>query len=351
VLSAAYQQAQFAQGKFSVETVSVGELFAGSMIPGLLLVVLYIVYQAVFAALLPHRAPPIPLAERGARPVSFGEVGRVLVPPIVLIVAVLGSIIGGVATPTEAASVGAVGATLLASLRLPGLPRWPAYVSAVAIVGLVTLASQFDMRLGRANPPAGDRVAMILAAPLALALVAGVLTAFFLIWRRGVLQGVMRATTSITAMIFATLIGATLFALVFRGLGGDDMVHEFLKMLPGGMYGALFAIMGVIFLMGFFLDFVEITIIVIPIVGPIILAMGVDPVWFGVMIAVNLQTSFLTPPFGFSLFYLRGVAPASVGTMDIYRGIVPFVALQLAGLAAVMAFPALATWLPGLLFK
>jgi TRAP-type mannitol/chloroaromatic compound transport system permease large subunit len=161
----------------------------------------------------------------------------------------------------------------------------------------------------------------------------------------------MRATTSITAMIFATLIGATLFALVFRGLGGDDMVHEFLKMLPGGKYGALLAIMGVIFLMGFFLDFVEITIIVIPIVGPIILAMGVDPVWFGVMIAVNLQTSFLTPPFGFSLFYLRGVAPPSVGTMDIYRGIVPFVVLQLLGLAAVMAFPALATWLPEQLFK
>jgi TRAP-type mannitol/chloroaromatic compound transport system permease large subunit len=161
----------------------------------------------------------------------------------------------------------------------------------------------------------------------------------------------MRATTSITAMIFATLIGATLFALVFRGLGGDDMVHEFLKMLPGGKYGALLVIMGVIFLMGFFLDFVEITIIVIPIVGPIILAMGVDPVWFGVMIAVNLQTSFLTPPFGFSLFYLRGVAPPSVSTMHIYRGIVPFVILQLLGLAAVMAFPPLATWLPDLLFK
>jgi TRAP-type mannitol/chloroaromatic compound transport system permease large subunit len=152
-------------------------------------------------------------------------------------------------------------------------------------------------------------------------------------------------------MIFATLIGATLFALVFRGLGGDDMVHEFLKMLPGGKYGALLVIMGVIFLMGFFLDFVEITIIVIPIVGPIILAMGVDPVWFGVMIAVNLQTSFLTPPFGFSLFYLRGVAPPSVSTMHIYRGIVPFVILQLLGLAAVMAFPPLATWLPDLLFK
>jgi TRAP-type mannitol/chloroaromatic compound transport system permease large subunit len=207
------------------------------------------------------------------------------------------------------------------------------------------------MRLGRSNPPTGDRVAMMIAAPLALALAASVLTAFHAIWRRGVLQGVMRATTSITAMIFATLIGATLFALVFRGLGGDDMVHEFLKMLPGGKYGALLVIMGVIFLMGFFLDFVEITIIVIPIVGPIILAMGVDPVWFGVMIAVNLQTSFLTPPFGFSLFYLRGVAPPSVGTLDIYRGIIPFVVLQLLGLAAVMAFPALATWLPEQLFK
>ena len=190
-----------------------------------------------------------------------------------------------------------------------------------------------------------------LATGVTTALAASVLTAFHAIWRRGVLEGVMRSTTSITAMIFATLIGATLFALVFRGLGGDDMVHEFLKMLPGGKYGALLAIMGVIFLMGFFLDFVEITIIVIPIVGPIILAMGVEPVWFGVMIAVNLQTSFLTPPFGFSLFYLRGVAPPSVTTLDIYRGIVPFVVLQLVGLAAVMAFPPLATWLPDLLFK
>jgi TRAP-type mannitol/chloroaromatic compound transport system permease large subunit len=224
-------------------------------------------------------------------------------------------------------------------------------VAAISILGLVALATQFDMRLGRSNPPMGDRIAMMVAAPLALALAASVLVAFLSIWRRGVLDGVMRATTSITAMIFATLIGATLFALVFRGLGGDDMVHEFLKMLPGGKYGALLAIMGVIFLMGFFLDFVEITIIVIPIVGPIILAMGVDPVWFGVMIAVNLQTSFLTPPFGFSLFYLRGVAPPSVGTLDIYRGIIPFVVLQLLGLAAVMAFPALATWLPEQLFK
>jgi tripartite ATP-independent transporter DctM subunit len=351
VLSAAYQQAQFAQGKFSIETVSVGELFAGSMLPGLLLVVLYIVYQAVFAALLPHRAPPIPLAERVGRPVRLAEVAHALVPPVVLIVAVLGSIIGGVATPTEAAAVGAVGATLLASLRMPAMPRWPAIVAAVAIIGLVILATQFDMRLGRANAPTGDRIAIMLATPLALALAASVLTAFHAIWRRGVLEGVMRSTTSITAMIFATLIGATLFALVFRGLGGDDMVHEFLKMLPGGKYGALLAIMGVIFLMGFFLDFVEITIIVIPIVGPIILAMGVEPVWFGVMIAVNLQTSFLTPPFGFSLFYLRGVAPPSVTTLDIYRGIVPFVVLQLVGLAAVMAFPPLATWLPDLLFK
>jgi tripartite ATP-independent transporter DctM subunit len=351
VLSSAYQQAQFAQGKFSIETVSVGELFAGSMIPGLMLVALYIAYQAGFAALWPHKAPAIPAEERLRRPISLGEVGRALLPPIILIVAVLGSIIGGVATPTEAASVGAVGATLLASLRMPAMPRWPAYLAAVATVGLVVLASQFDMRLGRANPPLGDRIAIMIATPLAVALAAGVFMAFLGIWRRGVLQGVMRATTSITAMIFATLIGATLFALVFRGLGGDEMVHAFLQTIPGGQYGALFAIMGVIFLMGFFLDFVEITIIVIPIVGPIILAMGVDPVWFGVMIAVNLQTSFLTPPFGFSLFYLRGVAPPSVRTMDIYRGIMPFVILQILGLAMVITFPPLATWLPTLLFK
>ncbi|MCZ8310183.1 MAG: TRAP transporter large permease subunit [Magnetospirillum sp.] len=350
VLSAAYQQAQLAQGKFMLETVSVGQLFAGSMVPGLLLVALYIAYQLAFAWLKPGVAPPIPREEAGT--VGARDIGNALVPPIVLIVAVLGSILGGIATPTEAAAVGAVGATLLAGLRLDahGPGRVAIYVGFACAVGLVVLGSNFDMRLGRQAAPLGDRVAIWIAGAFALGLAVGIAAAAWRCFGTGVLAGVSRATMSITAMIFATLIGATLFALVFRGLGGDEMVRDFLADMPGGKYGAIALVMGVIFAMGFFLDFVEITIIVIPIVGPILLQMDIDPIWLGVMIAVNLQTSFLTPPFGFSLFYLRGVAPASVRTSDIYRGIVPFVILQLIGLGLVVAFPALATWLPEKLF-
>ncbi|MFM7346718.1 MAG: TRAP transporter large permease subunit [Tagaea sp.] len=348
VLSAAYQQAQLAQGKFSIQTVSVGQLFAGSMIPGLLLVSLYILYQLVIAWAKPEIAPAIPRDE--AAKVGARDIGHALMPPIVLIVAVLGSILGGIATPTEAASVGAVGATLLAGLRLDERKGMPIYLAFACAVGLVVLGSNFDMRLGRQNAPMGDRIAIWIAGVLAAGMAYGIAVAAWRCLKSGVLAGVSRATMSITAMIFATLIGATLFALVFRGLGGDDMVRDFLAGMPGGKYGAIAVVMGVIFAMGFFLDFVEITIIVIPIVGPILLQMDIDPVWLGVMIAVNLQTSFLTPPFGFSLFYLRGVAPPSVRTMDIYRGIVPFVILQLIGLGLVIAFPPLATWLPDKLF-
>ncbi|MBM3521337.1 MAG: TRAP transporter large permease subunit [Alphaproteobacteria bacterium] len=351
VLSAAYQQAQMAQGKWSIQTVSVGELFAGSMLPGLVLVGLYILYQLVIAWLRPDVAPAIPRAEIDAQRVTTGQIIHALVPPIVLIVAVLGSILGGVATPTEAASVGAIGATLLAGLRLDEARPWPIYLAGLCVVGMVILGSNFDMRIGRANASGAEQVAMAGAAVLALGLGYGIVAALARCWRRDVLEGVMRATTLITAMIFATLIGATLFALVFRGLGGDELVKGFLAGIPGGKYGAIAVVMAVIFAMGFFLDFVEITIIVIPIVGPILLAMDIDPVWLGVLIAVNLQTSFLTPPFGFSLFYLRGVAPPSVRTLDIYKGIVPFVLLQLVGLSLVVVFPSLATWLPKLLFK
>lgn len=352
VLSGAYQQAQLAQGKFSVETVSVGQLFAGSMVPGLLLVMLYIAYQATITWLKPEIGPAIPAAERAAARVDARHLGHVLMPPIVLIVSVLGSILGGIATPTEAAAVGAVGATLLAGLRLDESRRpWPIYLAGLCAVGMVLLGSIFDMRIGRQNPPLPDRVAIWCAGVLVVGLAWGIAVALWRAWRTDVLAAVARSTTTITAMIFATLIGATLFALVFRGLGGDDMVRDFLSAIPGGRYGALAVVMGLMFLMGFFLDYVEIIIIVIPIVGPVLLAMGVDPVWFGVLVAVCLQTSFLTPPFGFSLFYLRGVAPASVRTIDIYRGVVPFVILQLIGLTIIGAFPALATWLPNLLFK
>ncbi len=350
VLSAAYQQAQFAQGRFAVETVSVGQLFAGAMLPGLLLVGLYMAYQLLLAWLSPQAAPALPAADARGRTIGFRELARALLPPLILMVAVLGSILGGVATPTEAAAVGAVGATLLAGLRIVQGRGGAIYLAGGCIVGLLVLSAFFDLRLGRTAPPLGDRIALGLAAVLVLGLAVGVAVALFRCWRVGVLEGVMRSTLTVTSMIFATLIGATLFALVFRGLGGDAMIEHYLDALPGGLMGALVVVMLVIFLMGFFLDYVEITIIVIPIVGPVLLGMGLDPIWFGVLFAVTVQTTFLTPPFGFSLFYLRGVAPPEVRTVDIYRGVVPFVALQLVAVGIIMLFPALATWLPRALF-
>jgi tripartite ATP-independent transporter DctM subunit len=286
VLSNAYQQAQLKQGIFAPETVSVGDLFAGAMIPGLLLVVLYVAYTVATATIRPDRAPRVTDAGDPKPPLTTLLKG--LTPPLVLIVVVLGSILGGYATPTEAAGVGAAGA-------------------------------------------------------LALALLYGALSG-------AVLREVCLSTLKTTAMVFFILIGASIFSLVFRGYGGDDLVHAWFTDMPGGTWGALVIVMLVIFLLGFMLDFIEITFVVVPIVGPVLLAMGVDPVWLGVLIALNLQTSFLTPPFGFALFYLRGVTPPSVPTAAIYRGVVPFVALQLLMLAVVALWPALATWLPDRLY-
>ena len=282
VVSTAYQEAQRMQGIFSVETVSVGDLFLGALLPGLLLVLLYAAYLLGVAIVQPQKMPA--MQDAGNKPLGM-QLLKVLMPPLVLIVAVLGSIIAGIATPTEAAAVGAMGALLLAI----------AY-------------RQFSV---------------------------------------GTLRDVMRQTTRISSMVFLILIGASVFSLVFRGFGGDDAVHELLSNLPGGQAGALLAVMLVIFLLGFVLDFIEITFVVVPIVGPVLLAMGIDPVWLGVLIALNLQTSFLTPPFGFSLFYLRGVAPAEVTTGAIYRGALPFVAIQLLMLGIVAVWPGLVTWLPG----
>jgi tripartite ATP-independent transporter DctM subunit len=348
VLAAAYQQAQLAQGKFSLETVSVGELFAGSMIPGLMLAAIYILYQLVLCWFKPEAGPAIPREEVGA--LTGAQIARALIPPIVLIVAVLGSILGGIATPTEAASVGAVGATLLAGLRQDESRPWPIYAAALAAVGMVVLGSTFDMRLGRANPPPADVYATWGATVCALVLAWGIAVSLWRTFGSKVLHGTVRTTANVTAMIFATLIGATVYSLVFRGLGGDDMIRDFLASLPGGKWGALLVVQAVIFVLGFPLDFVEIVIIMVPIVGPILLQMDIDPIWFGVLIAMNLQTSFLTPPLGPTLFYLQGVVPPSVKTGDIYRGVTPFVILQVIGLGLVMAFPALATWLPSKLF-
>jgi len=289
VLSAAYQQAQLDMGLFAPETVSVGDLFVGALIPGLVLVLLYLLYLLGVAWLRPEAVPAIPESERTIAPGAlWRRVFLVLLPPLLLIVAVLGSILWGVATPTEAASVGAVGAMLLAWSR-----------------------RRLDL---------------------------------------GTLREVVTQTTSVTSMVFLILIGAALFSLVFRGFGGDEAVTELLSGLPGGTLSAVALVMLVMFLLGFILDFIEITFVVVPIVGPVLLAMGLDPVWLGVMIAVNLQTSFLTPPFGFSLFYLRGVAPPEVKTGHIYRGVIPFIFIQLLILGALALWPRIATWLPDLVY-
>jgi len=289
VLSSAYQQAQLDQGIWSPETVSVGDLFAGALIPGLLLVSLYAAYLLLIALFRPELVPNLPEAERRARRKGLAiRVVVVLLPPLLLIFAVLGSIIGGLATPTEAASVGAIGATLLALIRR-------------------------QLTLLR-------------------------------------LREVMRNTTLVTSMVFMIFIGASVFSLVFRGFGGDEVVERLLTDLPGGTFGAVLVVMAIMFLLGFVLDFIEITFVVVPIVGPILLAMGLDPVWLGIMIALNLQTSFLTPPFGFALFYLRGVAPASITTGVIYRGVAPFIAIQLLAIGAIAYWPQLATWLPGVIY-
>jgi len=279
VISASYQQAQLQQGLFAPEPVAVSDLFAGALLPGVLLVASYIIYLLLKL----KQKPAVPTLS----PVTWQGVVTALLPPLLLIVVVLGSILAGIATPTEAAAMGAGGATLIALV-------------------------QRSLTVDR-------------------------------------LHEVMQQTLRITAMVFFILIGASVFALVFRGFGGDDWVRQMLTGLPGGVVGAMFIVMALMFLLGFVLDFIEITFVVVPIVAPVLLGMGLDPVWLGVMIAVNLQTSFLTPPFGFALFYLRGVAPAQVRTEDIYRGVVPFVMIQLCALAVLAMFPPLITWLPQVL--
>jgi TRAP-type mannitol/chloroaromatic compound transport system permease large subunit len=348
-ISNAHQEAQRTLGNFAPEPVSVGDLFAGAMIPGLALVGLYIAYQILVAFLYPTSSPAVPRDEALANGM-LGRVLHALVAPIVLIVAVLGSILAGVATPTEAAGVGSIGATLLAGQRfLPARPA-PIAAAAVGLLGLPLLVAGFDLRVARSAIPTSDMIGIALAALCCLALTWGILVALGRAHRDGTLVEVVRATARISSMVFVIVIGAQLFSLVFRGFGGDDMVHSFLTGLPGGALGAMVVVMALMFVMGFFLEFIEITFVVVPIVGPVLLQLGLDPVWLGVMIAVNLQTSFLTPPFGFALFYLRGVAPAEITTLQIYRGVVPFVAIQLFMLVLLALFPAMATWLPSVVF-
>lgn len=349
-LANAYQRAQLDQGIFAPETLSVGDLFAGALIPGLMLVGFYILYQVVRAALDPKSSPAMPVDDSMTTAELYRRTLRALVPPVALIVAVMGSILGGIATPTEAAAVGAIGSILLAGDRLQGM-RLPARLAALALMALLILTWAMDLRTARSEISAADQAGIWLAFALCAAIALGLLACILRLMRGQVLSDVMQSTARITSMVFVILIGAALFSLVFRGLGGDDTVREFLSSMPGGPMGAVLIVMLIMFLLGFFLDFIEIVFVVVPIVAPILLMMGVDPVWLGIMMAINLQTSFLTPPFGFALFYLRGVAPDIVSTMQIYRGAIPFVLIQLFALAVIAMFPALATWLPKLLFS
>ena len=290
VLSNAYSQAQLNMGIFSPETVSVGDLFVGAIIPGLCLVVLYILY-ILFTAYTSPETCPLPKQRSQAddsRP-SAMKIIRSLLPPLTLIITVLGSIIMGIATPTEGAGVGAVGAMIIAFVK-----------------------SQLS-------------------------------------WQT--LNQSVIETLKVTSMVFLIFVGATIFSLVFRGLGGDEAIHSLFEQMPGGVFGATLIVMLTIFLLGFVLDFIEITFVVVPIVAPVLFTMGLDPIWLGIMIAINLQTSFLTPPFGFALFYLRGVAPPSVTTYDIYRGVIPFIVIQVIVMLLLALWPALATWLPSVVYS
>ncbi len=283
-LSSAYQQAQLSMGIFTPKTVSIGDLFMGAIIPGMLLVLMYCAYIVISCRRLDLAGFNSP-----APSMNMPKLLKSLLPPVVLIVAVLGSIMSGTATPTEAAGVGAFCAILLA--------------------------------LGRRQLTVSK------------------------------FKEVAAKTTQITSMVFLILIGAAIFSLVFRGFGGEELVEDFFRGLPGGLFAATLLVMVVIFLLGFILDFIEITFVVVPIVGPVLLAMGLDPIWLGIMIAINLQTSFLTPPFGFALFYLRGVAPASIETSDMYRGVAPFIGIQLFLMLILSIWPALATWLPAIVYN
>ena len=284
VLSNAYQQAQLQQGVFAPKTVSVGDLFAGALIPGIVLVAMYSLFMFFQTTRQKHNS----VAVEKTRPKgnSYGLI-KGFAPPFILIISVLGSILFGYATPTEAAALGAMGSLFLAALN-----RNLSF---------------------------------------------------------SILHEISQSTMRTTAMVFFILLGASIFSLVFRGFGGDDLVQSFFADMPGGVWGAVAVVMVVIFFLGFILDFIEITYVVVPIVGPSLMALGVDPIWLGVLIAVNLQTSFLTPPFGFALFYLRGVAPQSISTKTIYRGVMPFVTLQLCLLGFLCLWPKLATWLPSVL--
>ena len=286
ILQGANEEAAMLVGNLAPDPVTAIDLFAGAILPGLMLVVLFIIFIFIYARINPLSCPPVETTK--SRTEIYIEAAKSVVPPITLIVLVLGSILFGIATPTESASVGAVGAAIIALLK-----------------GELNFKNIKETALG---------------------------------------------TVKLSSFVFVILIGASMFSLVFRGFGGDEMIEHFLGTLPGGLYAALILVMIVIFLLGFFLDYIEIIFVIVPLVGPILIANGADPLWLGILISLNLQTSFLTPPFGFSLFFLRGVAPSSIKTRNMYRGVIPFIGIQVLAILIVGFYPEIATWLPSKMF-
>ena len=286
ILQGANEEAAMLVGNLAPDPVTAIDLFAGAILPGLMLVVLFIIFIFIYARINPLSCPPVETTK--SRTEIYIEAAKSVVPPITLIVLVLGSILFGIATPTESASVGAVGAAIIALLK-----------------GELNFKNIKETALG---------------------------------------------TVKLSSFVFVILIGASMFSLVFRGFGGDEMIEHFLGTLPGGLYAALILVMIVIFLLGFFLDYIEIIFVIVPLVGPILIANGADPLWLGILISLNLQTSFLTPPFGFSLFFLRGVAPSNIKTRNMYRGVIPFIGIQVLAILIVGFYPEIATWLPNKMF-
>ena len=286
ILQGANEEAAMLVGNLAPDPVTAIDLFAGAILPGLMLVVLFIIFIFFYARFNPLSCPPVETSRSRAE--IYIEAAKSVIPPITLIILVLGSILFGIATPTESASVGAVGAAVIALLK-----------------GELSFKNVKETALG---------------------------------------------TVKLSSFVFVILIGASMFSLVFRGFGGDEMIEHFLGNLPGGLYAALILVMIVIFLLGFFLDYIEIIFVIVPLVGPILIANGADPLWLGILISLNLQTSFLTPPFGFSLFFLRGVAPNSIQTKNMYKGVIPFIGIQILAILIVGFYPEIATWLPNEMF-
>jgi len=337
-------------GEFRVGSTSAGDMFLGALLPGLVLVGLYMLYVFVYARLNPKAAPPV--AFKGQFDFKFWtKVLMVIIPPLALIFAVLGSILMGIATVNQAGSIGAIGATIMAGYRLHQGKKdayYPLLITVLALIPIFIISNNYNLNIKALETR--NLTAILITGFFTITFLIGITWSF---WRAykvdNVLKEVVTETCATTSMVFIILLGAAMLTSGFRAFGGEELVREFLQDLPGGFWTQFIVVMAVIFLLGFFLDFIEIAVVVVPIIAPILLAetgANVSAIWLGVMIGVNLQTSFLTPPFGFALFYLKGVAPKFVTTLNIWKGVVPFIALQLIGLGIVGFYPTLVNYLP-----